>query len=282
MRLPVAADLSPSSRKSTASDPDIDAISSNSRPMLLPLSQRHAKTAEGGIAMLGRHHQTMRRLAVAVLVVQASLLAGLSPSHAAARAAAAHSSRTELVDGVPCNDLCKAYMAWSDRMMARLLPARQQAQPKPRTAAHAKKPERTARHAAATRRLDLNSFAQLPRRGSPAPQPADPQPVEIAALQSTGLIADRTSAADGVAERRANADSVAAATEFPETMPISVANPNPPTQEPVATGQVAGPPPARIAISLALALCALLAFGSSGWMSWGWMRSRTRAAGTFR
>jgi hypothetical protein len=38
----------------------------------------------GGNGMSGRHHWTMRRLVVAMLMVHALSLAGLSPSHAAA------------------------------------------------------------------------------------------------------------------------------------------------------------------------------------------------------
>jgi hypothetical protein len=40
-------------RKSTASDPDVAAISSNYRPMLLPIFPRHAKVAEGEMGCRG-------------------------------------------------------------------------------------------------------------------------------------------------------------------------------------------------------------------------------------
>jgi hypothetical protein len=86
---------------------------------------------------------------------------------------------------------------------------------------------------------------------------------------------------NGAAEQ--HADTSSAATEFPETMPISVADPAPPPAEPITTGQVAAARPSgRLALSLTLALCALLAFASSGWMSWGWIRGRKQAAGTIQ
>jgi hypothetical protein len=219
--------------------------------------------------MMGRPHWRMQPLVAAMLAAFALSLVGLSPSHAAA----ASSSRTDVVNGMPCNDLCKAYMAWSDRMKAQFSVSRPQPHAQLRTAAHTKRPERTAHHMAATRRSGLNSFAQLPGRSDPPPQSAEPAQAETAPSQPTGVIADGFSPPDGaLAERRADA-----ATEFPETMPIDAADPRAATPEPVASGRIVGRPAMQLPLSLILALCALLAFGS-----WGWIRGRTRDASALR
>lgn len=218
--------------------------------------------------MSGRHHWTMRRLVVAMLMVHALSLAGLSPSHAAAA-----NSSAGLLNDIPCNDLCKAYMAWSDRTMARLNPAQRQTPPQPRAAAHPKKPEQPPHSAAAARRPGLNAFARLPRQVDPAPPTAPSPPVEIATSQPAAPIADRTPAADGVAKQRADTDS--ATTELAETMPTPpVADPLAATQQPVTIGAIANGPPQRLPVSLVLALCALLAF-----VSCWWIRDRLQAEG---
>jgi hypothetical protein len=148
-----------------------------------------------------------------------------------------------------------------------------------RTAAHPKKPERPRHHMnmAGTRGLDLNSFAQLPRQSAAAAQLAIPQQVETAPSQPAGEVAGPLFAADGgAAEQRADAGS--GATEFPETMPMPVADPIGAPQQPITSGQIAAGPAPRLPASLVLALCALLAFGC-----WGWIRSRTdEAASAFR
>jgi hypothetical protein len=218
--------------------------------------------------MMGRPDQTMQRLVLAMLVFQAASLVGLGPSHAAA----VNSSGADLVNGMPCNDPCKAYMAWSDRMLARFALPRPQEHSQPRTAAHPKKPERTAHHATGTRRPSMNSLAQFPRQSGEAPQPGEPRQLEMASSQPTGPITDRPFAADaGITEQRTDAGSPTAALADP--MPMYVADPVPATRQPVRADHVAAGPAMRLQISLALAFCALLAFGS-----WGWIRVRTQAA----
>ena len=54
-----------------------------------------------------------------VALIYALSLAGSST----VQAAPSNASETNYVDGLPCNDLCKAYMAWSDRIVARFLPS---------------------------------------------------------------------------------------------------------------------------------------------------------------
>ena len=217
---------------------------------------------------MGRLDPRVQRLALAVLVVHALSLAGLGPSHAAA----ARSRSTDLVEGVPCNDLCKAYMAWSDRMMARFGPSRLQARAEPRTAAHPKRPERTAHRGAAARRSGLNPFVQLPRQSIEAPQSAEPRQVEMASSPPTAPIANRLLPPDGsVTEQQLEPGSAMSA--FAEMPPMFTVDPVSATQEAITTGHIASGPTKRLQISLALALCALLAFGS-----WGWIRVRTLAA----
>ena len=218
--------------------------------------------------MSGRHHRMMRRLVAAMFMVHALFLAGLSPSSAAA-------PNSGLVNGMPCNNLCKAYMAWSDRMMARVKPPQRQV-PRPPTVAHAKKPEPPPQHAALTRRQGLNAFARLPRQADPAPSAA-PQaaeaapPVEGAPSQPTNPVADLTSAVDGTATQ-----SGSATIKHAEATPVSFVNPLTMTAEPVTTSQVASGRPRRLPVSLILALCALLAFGL-----WWWIKG-TQAADTMQ
>lgn len=225
--------------------------------------------------MSGRHHRMMRRFVVATLVVHAWLLAGLSPS----RAAAASAPNSSLVNGMPCNNVCQAYMAWSDRMMAQFHPAQRQA-PRPPTAAHAKKPEQAAQHTAVTRRQGLNAFARLPRQADPASPSVAPQaaetapPVEMAASQPSEPVAELTAAPDGAAEQRASTGS--ATTVSAGVTPVSFVDPLTMTAEPVTTSQVASGRPQRLPVSLILVLCALLAFGC-----WWWIRG-TQAADAMR
>ncbi|WP_407156867.1 hypothetical protein [Bradyrhizobium sp. STM 3557] len=218
--------------------------------------------------MMGRPDPTLQRLVLAMLVVHAVSLAALGPSHAAA----ANSSSSDLVNGMPCNDPCKAYMAWSDRMLARFALPRPQASGQTRTAAHPKKPERTARHVTGTRRPSLNSLAQFSRQSGEAPQSGDPRQVEMASSQPTSPISAGLFSADtGITEQRSEAGGARAALADPT--PMSVASPVPAAQQPATAEHAAASRATRLQISLALAFCALLAFGS-----WGWIRVRTEAA----
>jgi hypothetical protein len=225
--------------------------------------------------MTGHRHFAPQRLVATVLVAAALSLSGLSASHAAA----AISPGPGVVNGIPCNDLCKAYMAWSDRMMTQFGPSRPHPHARLRTAAHPKRPERTAHHIdpTATRRSGLNSFAQLGPQNGAAPQSADPRQAEMTPSQPAGLMADRFSPADGGRTAEQQADAGITAAEFPETTPVSVADPIGAIQRPVTTRHILGGPPMQLPLSLVLALCALLAFGS-----WGWIRGRTQPADAIR
>jgi hypothetical protein len=226
------------------------------------------KSGEGGIAMMGRLHWMIRRLVAAMLMAYAASLAGLNPSHAAA----ANSSGADVVNGMPCNDLCKTYLAWSNRMAARFSSSRPQTRSALRTAARPPRPERPPHHRdiAETHRSGLNSFAQLPRPSDVSAQSAAPRQAEMVPSQPDGEIASRPFPADGgVAEQRADTGSVA--TEFPETMPV--ADPIAATQQPITSSHIAAGPPLQLPLSLVLALGALLAFGC-----WGWIRGKTDEA----
>jgi hypothetical protein len=205
----------------------------------------------------------MQRPLLAMLVVQAVSLAWLDPSHAAA----ATSPATDLVNGMPCNDPCKAYMAWTERMLARISPPRPQEHSEPRGAAHPGKPDRSARHAAAARRPALKSIAPRKRQSDAAAQSAEPRQIEIAPSQPIGLTSDQLIPTDrGLTEQHADAGSAAIASS--QMMPASVADPLPAPQQLVTIDHAAGA--MRLRISLALACCALLAFGS-----WRWITVRT-------
>src|ERR1700761_3047460 len=109
--------------------------------------------------MIGRDQSTIRVLGIAVALIGALSLAGLSPAHAAPTKPA----ETDTLNGMPCGKLCKAYMAWSDRVMAALHP-RPPSQPQKRIAARPKRAERPRQRTAATHQVALKSFAQLTPR----------------------------------------------------------------------------------------------------------------------
>src|ERR1700761_7787948 len=107
----------------------------------------------------------LRPGAALVLVCMLSL-AGLGPSYAAPT----HAKIT--VDGQPCGQLCKAYLAWSDRVRAASRALFQPRVPQ-RVAVHHKKPDRPARRAVATHRAGTDAFAQFVHHGNPV-APAAP------------------------------------------------------------------------------------------------------------
>jgi hypothetical protein len=228
--------------------------------------------------MMGRLQSLVQRLGVALALVSALSLAG------AAEAAPTNASKTDHADGLPCNDLCKAYMAWSDRMMAKFRPHPPQRPPEERIAARPKKPERTLHRASATRHSDLASFAQFHGRSDPTAQAqaVDIPQAEAAAPPSDPFkpIAERLLEADGNATARlARADS--ATNAIPEATPVSLTTASTSDmQAPGAEGPVATRLDLRFVLSLILALsiCTLLAL-----MYRGRSRSRTQAANsTFR
>lgn len=220
--------------------------------------------------MIGWDKSTIGGLSAAVALICALSLAGLS----AAQAAPTKPAETDTRNGMPCGKLCKAYLAWSDRVMAALHP-HSPSQPLKRIAAHPKRAERPRQRMAATPHSPLTSFAQLPQQSAPAPQPVETPHLETAA--SPGPIAQPALPAEE------NATASPAATdsttnEAPELTPVSFTVPISATP---ASDTVSERPDLRLAISLvlvlALTLCTLLAI-----MFQKRSGGRTKAASTFR
>lgn len=182
------------------------------------------------------------------------------------------------VNGMPCNDLCRAYLAWSDRMMAKFLPPRPQAraqaaapsqaphQEPAKTAAHERKSDRAAHRATAPRKPGFNAFAQLPQAGVAPSRSSDVASAEGAAETPVDQTAQRSPPAEA-----GPSATTAAATEFPET---SAVVPPPPASPATASTREIGPDQqTRFPLSLVLSLSAFVAF-----LAWGWFRDKTAAA----
>ena len=217
---------------------------------------------------MGLLQPTMQRLGVAVALVYALSLAGSSTSHAASP----NASKTDRSYGLPCNDLCKAYMVWSDQVMGRSRPS----QPQKRVAAPRKRPDRTVHRASRTRQLGLSLFAQLPRRHDAAPQYVETPRVQAAPPEPVRPITTQLFPADGIVAARP-ADAGVATNASPETTLVSVTSLVSATQDTGATSHFARGLDGRFAVSLVLALCAMLSL-----LSWGYLRRRTQTANTIR
>ena len=139
--------------------------------------------------MPGRLGSTMQTLGAITALICALFLAGPSPSHAAARTLAG----TDDGDRTPCNDACKAYMAWSERASAMLHPSPPVA---PTAVRDGKAVDRMVhRQAQPARPAGLNAFAQFPVRRdarTPSAEPAQ-EPAQAAVAPSRPL--------DDIAER---------------------------------------------------------------------------------
>ena len=99
---------------------------------------------------------------------------------AAPAAAQAGSANSETVNGQYCNDLCKAYMAWSNRVLAITQPSYVRPQVRvalpqsssPKKMERLDKPERMTQQAPKSHRpANLDSFAQLPAGSRAAMEP---------------------------------------------------------------------------------------------------------------
>jgi len=221
-----------------------------------------------------------------VALISVLSLAGLATS----QAAPSHVSRTVYVNGLPCNDLCKAYMAWSDQIMAKFRPQQRQA----RVVAPHKKPDRTVQHASGTRQSGLNGFAQLPRQRDAFPSSAETPHVQPVSSEPVQPITERIFATDGTMPAKP-ADAGVAANASLETTPVSATSLVSATQvfatqafaTQVFSPQDTGPQDTstpdtgttsrfmrdldgRFALSLGLALCALLSL-----LSWACFRRWT-------
>src|SRR4051812_43150317 len=135
--------------------------------------------------MIGRLRSTIQTHgAIAALICTLSL-AGLSTSHAAPPTV----SGPDDVGGQPCNDVCKAYLAWSDGVSTKLRPSPPAAQ----TAVHDRKPagRMTDHRASKPRPPGLNAFAQLPVRRDAAALSARTVQAVVAPPRAADEIAER-------------------------------------------------------------------------------------------
>jgi hypothetical protein len=210
-------------------------------------------------------------LGAAAALIFALSLAGLGTS----QAAPSRVSGTNHVNGLPCNDLCKAYMAWSDQVIAKWFRPPQR---HVRVVVSPKKPDRAVHHASAPRKSSLNVFAQLARPSDPAPPPAETQHVQPASSEPVQPSPERLSSAEGTVAATP-ADAVVATNASLETTPVSTTGLVSAPQDAGTTGPFARGLDGRFVLSLALALCALLSLFA--WVCFrGW--TQTVDADTFR
>ncbi|WP_315783873.1 hypothetical protein [Bradyrhizobium sp. SZCCHNPS1003] len=185
---------------------------------------------------------------------------------AAPGAAQAGSANGDMVNGQYCNDLCKAYMAWSNRMLAVTQPA-SYSRPQVRVAVpqsmtpkkmdKAEKPDRMAQHGPKPHRpANLNSFAQLPSGSQAAQSSMEPPPSDPAASDAPAT--GRLFAADPL-PHSAIAD-MRRATDAAGLRLVSMT-------EPVTVGEAGGSPRSKMpSIWIMLAAAALLAYFGHGWL----------------
>lgn len=236
--------------------------------------------------MIDRLRSTKQGFGLAAALAVMLSVAGPTTSGAAP----SNASGTGYVNGMPCNDICKAYLAWSDRMMAKLRSSpqsRSKARVEARVAVRRSKPERIVHAVPEKRRSDLDSFARILRPSDTAPQA--PQPPQIAVAAPSGpadtpvdAIEQRLSPAAGVPNARL-ADASSASTEPPErtlvslTAPIAATQDRQDTQDTSTSDDFARGSDWLLRGSLGLALCALLLL-----LYWGWFRDKTQGADRLR
>jgi hypothetical protein len=206
--------------------------------------------------MMDRLRSPMQTLGGTAFLICALSLAGIGSSHAGPSS----SPESVGVSEEPCNDVCKAYMAWSHRVSAMFGPA----QPlEKRAAPHDRPPRTMVRYGSRTRQPALNSFARLPEQSDATPQSAETPPAaetpqaEVAPSEPIDQIADFLAAGKFMAAKRAGTDS--ATNDAADRTVVAVADTIPATQ---ATGTVhasAIGPDMRLVASLLLALCTLAA-----------------------
>jgi hypothetical protein len=218
--------------------------------------------------MTGRLRSAIQRRGVMAALICALSLAGLGTS----RAAPSNRSGIDESASLPCNDVCKAYMVWSDRVSTMFHPSRPVAQ----AVVHQGKPAGlTVRHRASQpRQPGLSSFAQFPVRSDATAQSADTaqaeetEQAEVAPSRPVDGIAGRFPAAAGFATALLAGNS-GASTDAPESATDAV----PATR---GASTIDGPADGwniRFAVSLFLGLSTL-----STLVLWGRSRGRTRIA----
>ena len=212
---------------------------------------------------MGRLRSMMLALGATAAVICALSLAGPSPSHAAPP----DMPGTDDAGAQPCNEACKAYMAWSDRVSARFHPS----QPVAQSAAHDAKPagQVVVRHRATqARQPSLNSFAQFPVRRAATAQSAETAQAAVAPSRPVDGIADRFPTTAGFVSAIL-ASTAGAPSDAPESAAVSVTDVLPATGGASTIDATTGGLDIQFAVSLFLTLCIL-----SGLMVWGWSRVR--------
>jgi hypothetical protein len=227
---------------------------------------RSCEPPAGETPMMGRLRSTMQTPGATAVLIGALFLAGLNASHAAP----SNGSGTDDIGRLPCNDLCKAYLAWSDRASAMFHPSSPAAQ----TAVHPVKPAgRMLPHPASrTRPPSLDSFAQFPVPGDTPPESAATSQAEIAPSRPAERIGDRFPVAGGIVAATP-ASTGSATNDAPESTVVSAIGAIPATQGARAIGNTGGVLNMRFAMFLSLALCTLWAL-----VFRGWFRGRTQTA----
>jgi hypothetical protein len=217
--------------------------------------------------MMGRLRSTMQTLGATATLICALSLAGLGTSHAAP----ADLSGTDDVSRPPCNDVCKAYLAWSDRVSAMFHPSPPVAQPA--VVHHAKPVDRMVHHRAPKmRQPGLNSFAQFLVRSDATAQPAETSQAEDAPSRPADRVADRIPAAAGFVTAKL-AGTGSATNDAPQSTVVSASDAIPAIQGTSTIDDTAGDPDIRFAVSLFLALCTVFVR-----VLWGWIRGGTASA----
>ena len=222
--------------------------------------------------MMDRSRSPLRILAVTASLASALSLAELGSSHAGA----SNSPPSASVDELPCNDVCRDYMSWSDRVAPLFRPSPSAAT----TAAQRTKPPRAmADHAAKPRRPALNSFAQWPTQGVATPDLDEPPPVtstspaRIGASRPRDQIADRLPALpefimpESMMTPRARRGSAAADAAGGSTMVARAGTPA--TPETGTDGASVG--------ALGISLIALLCLALGGLPALQWRRRARRS-----
>jgi hypothetical protein len=212
--------------------------------------------------MMGRLRSTMQTLGAIAALLSALSLAGPSTLHAA------ESTMSGTDDtGTPCNDVCKAYMAWSDRVSAKLHPSSPVAQ----AAVHDGKPagQMVRRRASGTRQPGLNSFAQFPGRRDATPRSAETAQAVVASSRPLDGIADRFPTTAGFVS--ALLAGTGASNDPPDSTVVPVSDTIPATRG-TSIDAPAGGVDMQFVVSLFLALIL------SGLVVWVWLRDRTPSA----
>jgi hypothetical protein len=211
--------------------------------------------------MMNRLRSTMQMLGAAAAFICALSLAAPSPSHAAPSTV----SGTDDASQQPCNDVCKAYMAWSDRVSSKFHPS----QPVAQTAVPDGKPagQMVHRHASRMRQPSLNSFAQFPVRRNAA-QSAETAQAVVAPSRPLEGIADRFPTTAGFVTALL-AGTAGATNEAPDGTVVPVTDAIPATRGTSTIDATAGGVDMQFLVSLFLALCLL-----SVLVFWGWGRTQ--------